>query len=70
MQAQTDALGDFVLNLALRHPEYERDYHLLQKTFGHSRYLLLVSLEKKDHEKTWKLARILGNARALFLCAI
>lgn len=45
--AQTDALRDFGLNLALRHPEYESDREMLEKTFQYSRYLLLRTLERK-----------------------
>jgi len=45
-QAQSDALKDFGLNLALRHPCYKEDIEMLEKTFECSRYLLLKSLEK------------------------
>jgi len=44
--AQTDALGDFGLDLALRHREYDEDRKMFQKTFAHSKYLLLRTLEK------------------------
>ncbi len=44
--AQTDALRDFGLNLALRHPEYEQFKLMLEKTFEYSKYLLLRTLER------------------------
>jgi len=42
--AQTDALRDFSLNLALQHPYYEEDKEMLKAVFEYSRYLLLESL--------------------------
>ena len=45
-RVHTDALRDFGLNLALGHPEYERDRELLEKTFASANYLLLKSLEE------------------------
>ena len=47
-KAQTDALGDFGLDLALGHREYDEDRKMFQKTFTHSKYLLLRTLEKKQ----------------------
>lgn len=46
--AQTDALGDFGLNLALNLPCYEEDLEMLEKTFEYCCYLLLESLEEKE----------------------
>jgi hypothetical protein len=45
--AQTDELRYFAWDLALKHPQYETDREMLERTFGHSRYLLLRSLELK-----------------------
>lgn len=44
-QAQTDALSDFSLNLALNHPYYEDDVEMLEKTFDYTCYLLIESLK-------------------------
>ena len=43
---QTDALGDFSLNLALGHPYYKEDVRMLKKTLGLSQYLLMKSMEE------------------------
>jgi len=42
-ESQTDALRDFGLNLALRHPYYEQDKEMLEKTFAYANFLLLKS---------------------------
>jgi len=42
-ESQTDALRDFGLNLALRHPYYEQDKEMLEKTFDYANFLLLIS---------------------------
>ena len=44
-QAQTDALRDNLLNIALQLPVYENDNKMLHKTFNYSIYLLLESLK-------------------------
>ena len=46
-QAQTDALSDFGLNIALKHPCYEKDKEMLEKTFEYSIQLLLKSFGEK-----------------------
>jgi len=44
---QRDKLKNFASNLLLKHPQYETDREMLVKTFEHSKYLLLRSLEKE-----------------------
>ena len=43
---QEDALGDFLMNLALTHPYYKEDLRMLKKTLDLNQYLLMKSLEE------------------------
>ena len=43
---QEDALGDFLMNLALDHPYYQKDVKMFKKTLGLSQYLLMKSLKE------------------------